>query len=56
MVKKELKPLKEKLLEAINSVLKGDKSVLTKKIQRVVKKSISRIVKKREIQTKKSLQ
>lgn len=46
MEKKEIKPLKEKLLEAVNKVLTNNKSDLTKKINKIVKKSIKKIVKK----------
>lgn len=50
MAKKEIKPLKEKLLTAINRVLKGNKSDLTNKMEKIVKKSIKQIVKKADKQ------
>ncbi|MDI9340991.1 MAG: hypothetical protein QM534_10525 [Sediminibacterium sp.] len=54
MEKKSKKPLKEKLFVAINKVLKGDKTGVTKKTDKVVKKSIKRIVKKaNQLQTTK---
>lgn len=52
MEKKERKPLKEKLLEAINKVLKDNKAGFTNKIEKAVKKSIKRIVKKTNNQIK----
>ncbi len=55
MKKKEIKPLKEKLLEAVNKVLTDNKSNLTNKIEKLVKKSIKRIVKKSDKQIKKAL-
>ena len=54
MKKKQIKPLKEKLLIAVNKVLKDNNSELTNKIENVVKKSIKRIVKKTDKQNKKS--
>lgn len=46
MEKKEIKPLKVKLLEAINRVLKNNKSDLTNKMEKVVKKSTKGITKR----------
>ncbi len=53
MKKKEVTPLKEKLLVAVNKVLKDNKAELTGKIEKVVKKSVKRIVKKTDKQFKK---
>ena len=55
MKNKQGKPLKEKLLVAVNKVLKDNDAELTDKIEKVVKKSIKRIVKKTDKQTKKAL-
>jgi hypothetical protein len=41
-----LKPLKTKLLEAINRLLKTNKSILTDKMEKIVKKSVKRIAKR----------
>jgi hypothetical protein len=41
-----LKPLKTKLLENINRVLKTNKSILTNKMEKLVKKSVKRIAKR----------
>lgn len=46
MKKKEQKTLEEKLLAAIKKVIQGNKTDLTKKIEKAVKKSIKKIVKK----------
>ena len=54
MKKKEIKPLKEELLEAVNAVLKSNKTDLTNKIEKVARKSIKRIVKKADKQTTKA--
>ncbi len=56
MEKKKVKPLQQKLLEAVNNVLKDNKSDLTNKIEKVVKKSVKRIVKKTDSQIKKVLE
>jgi hypothetical protein len=48
MKKKEIKPLKVKLMEAVNKVLHENKSVITEKIDKAVRKSVKRIVKKTE--------
>ena len=48
-------PLKEKLIAAVNKVLKDNKSELTEKIDKVVKKSIKRIVKKTDKQIEKTI-
>jgi len=48
MKKKEIKPLKVKLMEAVNKVLLENKSEITKKIDKAVRKSVKRIVKKTE--------
>ncbi|MCX6188724.1 MAG: hypothetical protein NTW54_03815 [Bacteroidetes bacterium] len=53
MEKKQIKPLKEKLLEAINTVLKNNKSELSQTIEKIVKKSIKKIVKRSDKQIKK---
>ena len=53
--KKELKPLKEGLLEAVNKVLKENKADFTNKIEKIVKKSIKKIIKRNNKQIKKVL-
>ena len=55
MEKKKLKPLKEKLLESVNKVLKDNKSEFTDKIQKTVNKFVKRIVKKTDKQNKKAI-
>lgn len=55
MGKKKIKLLKEKLLAAVNKVLKDNKTELTNKIESVVMKSINRIVKKSDKQFAKAL-
>jgi len=55
MGKKKIKLLKEKLLVAVNKVLKDNKTELTNKIESVVMKSINRIVKKSDKQFTKAL-
>lgn len=52
MEKIATKPLKEKLLVAVNRVLKTNKLDVTNKVEKVVKKSIKRIVKKTDKQIK----
>ena len=53
--KKEIKPLKEILLEAVNKVLTDNKVILSKKIEKLVKKSVKRIVKRTEKQNNKTI-
>lgn len=53
MEKKEIKPLKKKLLVAVNKVLEKNKADLTNKNVKVAKKSIAQIVKKTEKEFKK---
>lgn len=48
MKKSEVKPLKEKLMDAVNKVLLDNKAELTNKIDKVVRKSVKKIVKKTE--------
>jgi hypothetical protein len=52
MEKIKIKSLKEKLLEAVNRVLKSNKLNVTNKIEKTVKKSIKGIVKKTDKQIK----
>ena len=52
MEKKQILPLKEKLIGAVNRVLKTNKLELTNKIEKVVKKSVKGIVKKTDKQIK----
>jgi hypothetical protein len=44
----EVKPLKEKLMDAVNKVLQDNKAELTNKIDKVVRKSVKKIAKKTE--------
>ncbi len=46
MEKKKIKSLNEKLSDAINLVLRENKSDMTSKTAKVIKKSVKRIVKK----------
>ena len=46
MKTKEVKPLKEALLEAVNKVLKANNTDLTRKIDKVVKKFVKQIDKR----------
>lgn len=55
MQKKKIVPLKERLLAAVNKVLRAHKADLNKKIEKVVNKSINRIVKKMDKQIEKTL-
>jgi hypothetical protein len=55
MEKKKLIPLKTKLLTAVNKVLKDNKAVLTKNMNKVVRKSVKRIVKKTDKQFKNAI-
>jgi len=46
MKTKEVKPLKEAMLEAVNKVLKANNTDLTRKIDKVVKKFVKQIDKR----------
>lgn len=54
MKKKEAKPLREKLVEAVNKVLKINAANKNRKMDNVVKKSVKRIVKRSEKQLAKT--
>jgi hypothetical protein len=46
------KPLKTKLLESVNRVLKTNKASLTDKMEKLVKKSVKRIAKRAKKQAR----
>ena len=53
MLKKETKSLKQKLFDAMNKVLKNNKTIITNKIGKVLQKAIKQIVKKSDKQVNK---
>lgn len=53
MLKKETKSLKQKLFDAMNKVLKNNKTIITNKIEKVLQKAIKQIVKKSDKQVNK---
>lgn len=54
MKKKEAKPLRQKLAEAVNKILKSDTQGLNRKMENLVQKSVKRIAKRSEKKMAKS--
>lgn len=54
MKKKEAKPLRQKLAEAVNKILKSDTQGLNRKMENLVQKSVKRIAKRSEKRMAKS--